>query len=744
MLPPAPTTPIARASTKHSTTTPLNPQSHTSELIEEPLRSAELGANLRGKIFTEGAATTPHSATNLAEHFSAPWRPTLREVAAFCRCGAWRLYVDAGKTDEKQAFALIQAAVAAFTSSSTASVFLPLRRVFDQSFDGYFGYDDKSKAQRTEASGNDLKPDVIMHAADVATNVGRKRWSIVQLLLDLKSRMSSKTARVRFYSKLLKNTIIFQDQYGYRRSHVVGASLYGNFMTHYVFDRSGVTISNSFDISKVPERFLRCIAGFLVLDEARLGFRSPDTPDFFKITFDSTEYIVQRAPFVVPAFDRLLGRGTTCWRAKWANKKDRPEGWASEEDEEWPLVLKSSWQYVVRREEGSYLKELENEPGVPDLVSYRKNAVKINGKDVELTTDFARGNFRMGPQHSFGCSSGARGPKRSPAPSAEEGDAVGMAAGKANKSRCLNSEPSRRSRLSDKSRDDQKLAHSADYVPKANFLSGYLARVEHLTLMMYAGQPYSPKATQEQLWAAISVAIATVNRLYQRNIIHRDISAGNIVIPDGASFRNKKNKWGAVIDFDFASGTDSEPSGSPERTGTLSHIAYLLAKRDIYSTAHHVWFDVESIFWFHYLACLRADLPDKYQEISKLTMDDAASQKMELYSEVANYRNDHANGAMGRSWALLDRFATFLRPSDQAAISEVLRYGLTRTMTPKGAVLGAPAKDSRFALEKATVWDRTTELLRMFVEEIAKHAKWSDFRRDFDLKFGPLITSSDH
>ncbi len=35
----------------------------------------------------------------------------------------------------------------------------------------------------------------------------------------------------------------------------------------------------------------------------------------------------------------------------------------------------------------------------------------------------------------------------------------------------------------------------------------------------------------------------------------------------------KENWWGAVIDFDFASGSESEePSGFTERTGTLSHI----------------------------------------------------------------------------------------------------------------------------------------------------------------------------
>jgi hypothetical protein len=57
------------------------------------------------------------------------------------------------------------------------------------------------------------------------------------------------------------------------------------------------------------------------------------------------------------------------------------------------------------------LKQLADPPGLPDLVSYRKNTVEINGKEVELTTDIARGNFLIGLPHFFG--SAMRGAKAS-------------------------------------------------------------------------------------------------------------------------------------------------------------------------------------------------------------------------------------------------------------------------------------------------------------------------------------------
>jgi hypothetical protein len=334
MLPQAPATPGSRASVKQSKITPVKPQSQTSQLPMESQRADALGRSLAGKIFTFGAAT-PASTADITEHFSAAWKPTDAEVADFVTTDEWKNYVTCKSRNDVQAFALILAAVHIFESSDSSSADLPLKRAFTESFKGYFGYDARSKAERTEPCGQNLKPDVIMRDANVVTNTATKPWSIVQAFIDLKEK--PEIVRGWFDSAVLKLTCIIQDQYGYRRSHAVGASLYGTQMTHYVVDRSGVCVSHPFDIAADPHKFLRCIAGFLVLDEARLGFRSPDDHDSFKVTFNKKEYIVQRAPFVVPAFDKLVGRGTTCWRAKWANREERPDGWAKEEDEEWPL-----------------------------------------------------------------------------------------------------------------------------------------------------------------------------------------------------------------------------------------------------------------------------------------------------------------------------------------------------------------------------------------------------------------------
>ncbi len=225
--------------------------------------------------------------------FSAPWQATENDVATFCRSDAWIKFVKRNQTSQKHVFELIQQADVAYTESPTAAeAHLPMRQMFAQSFDDYYEHDERSKAQRTEFAGENLKPDMDMLASDTVVNKATRRWSNVQAFIGLKSSANAKKAGADFSSAILKATSIFQNQYGNHRSHTVTASIYGYETAYYVVDRSGVTISRSFDIKQDARQFLRCHAGFLVLDERWLEFRSPDDPSSFKVTFGQTEYTV--------------------------------------------------------------------------------------------------------------------------------------------------------------------------------------------------------------------------------------------------------------------------------------------------------------------------------------------------------------------------------------------------------------------------------------------------------------------
>ncbi len=357
-----------------------------------------------------------------------------------------------------------------------------------------------------------------------------------------------------------------------------------------------------------------------------------------------------------------------------------------------------------------------------------------------ITTIEARGHFKVGPHHHLFSTA-----KRAPATLVDVGSKKGRKARKTNSSRCVKTEAGRQSQATNKGVDGKRGAGSADYVPAAERLPEYVARVEHLTLVMYAGQPCSTVTKQENLWAAIYVAHMTVNRLYQRNLLHHDISANNILIPNGKSFQKRKNPWGAVIDFDFASGTDSQPSASPEQTGTLSHMAYLLVNRGISAIPHYVWFDVESVYWFHYLACLEADKKDEYASACSVAMDGAADKKGRLYIDVLKFKKRFAKGAMAKSWDLLYEFAKFLRSSDPAVDpSEYLGYNMTEVSTEFGITLDPPSMDSCWALSNDNVRSQTKKLVSIFANEIAKNANPHDFDRDFFPKFERRVTNTDY
>ncbi len=151
----------------------------------------------------------------------------------------------------------------------------------------------------------------------------------------------------------------------------------GTKLQLFVFDRAGACTATPVDIADQPRRFLRCIAGLLVHDDTRLGYRSADSADTFSVTYVATKFVVDCKPVVVPQFNHLVSRATTCWRAKWVDPNQRPDDW--DPYVEWPLLLKSSWQYVTRDEDGKRLATLKDEPGVPDVVAYGEGRVTVDG-----------------------------------------------------------------------------------------------------------------------------------------------------------------------------------------------------------------------------------------------------------------------------------------------------------------------------------------------------------------------------
>ncbi len=114
-------------------------------------------------------------------------------------------------------------------------------------------------------------------------------------------------------------------------------------MRIWEFDRLGGIASDQFDINEDGLRFVSIALGFLWMSEEQLGFDptiiASGGERYIEIERNGVperliiDNVMRRAPCVA-------GRATTCWKAH------------HEGDTQTPLVIKDSWQYTEREEEG--------------------------------------------------------------------------------------------------------------------------------------------------------------------------------------------------------------------------------------------------------------------------------------------------------------------------------------------------------------------------------------------------------
>ncbi len=127
----------------------------------------------------------------------------------------------------------------------------------------------------------------------------------------------------------------------------------------------------------------RFVLGFLWLNEEQLGF------DPTIITAGDKRYIeierhnhIKRLVIdkVVKQVPCVVGRATTCWKA-----------YREGDDSQRPLIVKDSWQFLEREEEGELLREATDK-GVVDVARYyHHETVCVGGRDDDI-----RGNVRRG------------------------------------------------------------------------------------------------------------------------------------------------------------------------------------------------------------------------------------------------------------------------------------------------------------------------------------------------------------
>lgn len=360
------------------------------------------------------------------------------------------------------------------------------------------------------------------------------------------------------------------------RRFVLAFTICGSLMRIWVFDRLGAIASEQFDINKDGLRFVTTILGFLLMNDEELGFdptiKTKDGKQFIEIhRNNSTERLI---------IDKLMqrtrciaGRATTCWKV-------HREGYPEE-----PLVVKDSWQYPERDEEGQLLHEATDKNVINVSRYYHHETVKIRGKD-----DDVRNNIRGGLDVT---------------------SATNYRAGRSIPLRIMTSGPSRRGRSSSSVAGQKRTSSQAGApIPhnkrpcsvsptKASVGDALSNRVHRRIVLRDYGMPIYKASTPSVLLSRMADCIEGHQSLLEKiDVLHRDISINNLLM----------NSKGFLIDLDLAiKRSRIGVSGAKGKTGTRAFMSIGALLGEQHSFMH----DLESFFWVLFWICIHCDGPNR-------------------------------------------------------------------------------------------------------------------------------------
>ncbi|EGR51502.1 uncharacterized protein TRIREDRAFT_104463 [Trichoderma reesei QM6a] len=205
---------------------------------------------------------------------------------------------------------------------------------------------------------------------------GRYRWSHILVPGELKSNPAADAPPLAWIdlATYAREVLSAQDN----RRFVLALTLCGSNLRLWEYDRLGGMASEQFNIneSRGGLEFVATMLGFLWMDEEGLGF-DPSIMEsqgkrFIEIERDGKpERLIIDEVITRPRC--IASRATTCWKA---HREDDPL--------KAPLVIKDSWQYPERDEEGLLVKEA-TEKGVINMARYyHHETVRIGGVEDEV------------------------------------------------------------------------------------------------------------------------------------------------------------------------------------------------------------------------------------------------------------------------------------------------------------------------------------------------------------------------
>jgi len=381
------------------------------------------------------------------------------------------------------------------------------------------------------------------------------------------------------------------------RRFVLGFTLCGSFMRLWEFDRLGGIGSAKFDINQHGLRFVSIILGFLSMNEEQLGFDptiiTADGKRFIQIERNGQQErliideLMKRAPCIA-------GRATTCWKA-------HREG----DDLGTPLVIKDSWQYPERQEEGEMIREATEKDAVNVARYYYHETVSVGNQDddvqsnVRKSLDISKGKIKKLGQNSITITTTATGQKRS----SSHIDALVPS--------------SKRTRSTPPVRN----------------------RVHRRVIVCDYGKHIYKASSRAALLAASEGCIEGYKSLHENaGILQRDVSINNLMMNE----EEDNPSWKSfLIDLDLAISEQREgPSGADGKTGTRAFMAIGV----LFGEEHSYMHDYESFFWVLFWICIHYDGPnhkgavvDQFERWNYMDMEVLAREKGGIIYEEQDF-----------------------------------------------------------------------------------------------------------
>ena len=368
------------------------------------------------------------------------------------------------------------------------------------------------------------------------------------------------------------------------RRFVLGFTLCGSHMRLWEFDRLGGIASTQFDVNEDGLQFISAVLGFLWLNEEQLGF------DPSIITADGSQYIeiernsrrerliinkaMKRAPCVA-------GRAITCWRA-------HREG----DDSRTPLVIKDSWQFPEREEEGELLREATDKGVVNVSRYYYHETVRVSGQDDDIRGNVRRGlditkatNYKLASSMLPPSAAGHRIPWKGRSSSA---------VGRKRSSSCI-----------DAPLPSSKRTCSSS--PTKGERAGTANRVHRRVIVRDYGKAIYKASSRTNLLAALEGCITGYESLHtQAGMLQSDISPNNLMVNE----EDDTPSWRAfLIDLDLTIKEQREDySGARGKTGTRPFMPIGVLLDD---EKHSFMHDLESFFWVLFWICIHYNGPNQ-------------------------------------------------------------------------------------------------------------------------------------